>query len=461
MNDLTDLSISGAISGLERGDFTAVELLRACLSKIETRQPETNAFIDLRAEEAMAVARDVDDRRRNGDAVGPLSGIPLAHKDMFFREGRISTCGSKILADRPATTTATVLGRLDAAGAVDLGTLNMSEFALGPTGHNAHYGPARNPHNPDFISGGSSSGSGAAVGAGMVFGALGSDTAGSVRIPASLCGAVGLKPTMGRVSGYGTMPLSKSLDTVGVLARSVADCALIFDIIAGHDPRDPDSSRKPVDPCRAAAVAGDLVGIKIGRPTDYYFDGVHDDVARALDAAISRLGDLGAEIVDLPIHHHEPAIEAATILVTSEAAALHAEWLANRPEDYGRPVRERIETGFTRSAPEYLKILSDRQIRVPMFAEHMRTHCDAFLAPVMDLPTPTIEESDSEGGPASLELISRLNCKTRTVNYLGFPAITVPAGTDTNGMPLGIQFVSQPFSERLLFKIAAAFELIK
>jgi aspartyl-tRNA(Asn)/glutamyl-tRNA(Gln) amidotransferase subunit A len=458
MTDLPDLRLCEAKTGLDRGDFTAVDLVRACLGRIDGRQSELNAFIDIRADEAVAAARNVDDRRRRGESAGPLAGIPLAHKDMFFRQGRISTCGSKILRDRRATTTATALERLDAAGAIDLGTLNMSEFALGPTGHNFHFGPCRNPHDPDRVPGGSSSGAGAAVGSAMAFGALGSDTAGSVRLPASLCGIVGLKPTIGRVSGYGTMPLSRSLDTVGVLARGVLDCALIFDAIAGHDRRDRVSSRSAVSPCAASAVAGDLAGVRIGRPLDHYFEGVHGDVGRVVEAAIARLADLGAEVVDLPMPHHEPVAEATTIIITSEAAALHSFWLETRPEDYGRPVRERIESGFSHPAPRYLQIVSDRTRRVRMFGEHMRQRCDVFVAPVLDLPAPTVAETDTGGGPAALDLVSRLNRKTRTINYLGFPSIAVPAGRDANGMPVGIQFVGLPFAEPLLFRIAAAFE---
>jgi aspartyl-tRNA(Asn)/glutamyl-tRNA(Gln) amidotransferase subunit A len=458
MDDLCELTLSGAKDGLDRRHFTSRELVEACLDRIQRRQPHLNAFIDVRGEKALAGADVADRARRKGHPQGPLAGLPLAHKDMFFRQGEISTCGSRILRRHPASMTATVLQRLDTAGALDLGTLNMSEFALGPTGQNAHFGPCRNPHDTDRISGGSSSGSGAAVAAGMAFGALGSDTAGSVRLPAAMCGVVGLKPTIGRVSRYGAMPLSESLDTFGVLARTVADCALIFDAIAGRDDLDPTSSRLGHRPCAAASRPGDLSGLRIGRPLEYYFNDVHAEIAAVVSGAITRIADLGAELVDLPLPYHEPIPDAATVIITSEAAALHAPWLESCPQDYGRPVRERIQTGFGHTAPRYLQLLSDRKQRVRLICDHMFQRCDFFVAPVLDFPVPTIAETDAEGGPESLALISRLNRKTRTINYLGLPAIAVPAGKDSRGMPVSIQIVGRPFAEPLLFRVAAAFE---
>ena len=292
----------------------------------------------------------------------------------------------------------------------------------------------------------------------MVFAALGSDTAGSVRLPASMCGVIGLKPTLGRVSRYGVMPLAHSFDTIGVLARRVADCALVFDAIAGPDLKDPDCSRLDHRSCTAATAHAIVPGLKIGRPTTYFFDGLDETVARIVDAAFDTLSALGANCVEVSIPHHEPIAEAATVIITSEAAHLHAGWLESRPNDYSRSVRERIETGFTHSAPAYLSLLSDRGRRVRLLCDHIFGHCDVLAAPVLDVPTPTIAETDIGGGPASLALISQLNRKTRTVNYLGLPALAVPAGTDCNGMPVSVQFIGPPYSEPMLFKLAAAFE---
>ncbi|WP_436643108.1 amidase [Microbaculum sp. FT89] len=458
MTAACDLSLVEAAGALARGEITAGELVASCLDRIGARQSTLNAFIDVRRERALAAAARSDAERGRTRDLGPLSGIPLAHKDMFFRTGEVSTCGSRILTGHRPTVTASALERLDAAGALDLGTLHMSEFALGPAGQNAHFGHCRNPHDPARISGGSSSGPGAAVAAGMVFGALGSDTAGSVRLPAAICGVVGLKPTNGRVSLYGAMPLSASLDTVGVLARRVADCALLFDAIAGPDSRDPRSSALPHRLCTPSAIPDSLSGLRIGRPVDYYFDGLDADVAALAEAALDTLSHLGAECVEVDIPDHEPVADAASIIITCEAAALHAEWLAKRPEDYGVPVRERIEAGFGHSAPDYLRVLSDRGRRVEHIAEHVFGLCDVVVAPVLDIGVPTIAEVDVAGGPDSLRTISRLNRKTRTINYLGFPALAVPAGKDARGMPVSVQFIGRPYDEPLLFRVAAAFE---
>lgn len=334
----------------------------------------------------------------------------------------------------------------------------MSEFALGPTGHNAHFGPCRNPHARERVSGGSSSGSASAVASGMIFAALGSDTAGSVRLPASMCGVVGLKPTLSRVSCYGTMPLSASLDTIGVLARRVADCAYVFDAIAGPDPKDPDCSNMAFGSCAAALSRVTISGLRLGKPATYYLDGLDDAVAGVFETAFESLLAQGANGVEIVIPHHDPIAEAATIIITSEAAALHASWLETRPNEYSRSVRERIETGFTHDGPTYLNLLSDRSRRVGLISEHVFGLCDVLVTPVLDVTTPTVEETDIKGGPASLALISELNRKTRTVNYLGFPALAVPAGVDHNDMPVSIQFIGPPFSECLLFRVAAAFE---
>lgn len=452
------MSLVAARGALEQGGMTVRELVEACLRRVEKRQPEINAFIDVRGDDALQQAMRADTARGQGRPLDRLAGVPLAHKDMFFRQGKTSTCGSKILANNRCDITATVLERLDAAGALDLGTLNMSEFALGPAGHNEHFGHCRNPCDPQRISGGSSSGSAAAVAAGMVFAALGSDTAGSVRLPAAMCGLVGIKPTLGRVSCYGGMPLATSFDTFGVLARYVADCALVFDTITGADPKDLASSNLGHRSCFEAAKPGDLNGLIIGRPTNYYFDGVDNDVSQEVDAAIDVLSGLGAECIELMIPHHETIPDAATAIITSEAAALHAPWLQARPEDYSLPVRERIETGFSHRAPDYLRLLAERGPRVRRIAEDVFGRCDVLVAPVLDIATPTVAETDIGGGPAALEIVSRLNRKTRTINYLGFPAMALPAGRDRNGMPVSLQLIARPFAEHLLFRIGGAFE---
>ena len=260
VNDLTTLTLREAGNAISQGRLRAEALVEACLDRIERLQPALNCFIRVTAEAARAKARAADMSVKAGRALGPLHGVPLAHKDMFYRAGEVCSCGSKICADFVPDHTATVLTRLDAAGGIELGRLNMAEFAMGPTGHNDHFGRCRNPWNPDYITGGSSSGSGAAVAAGLVFGALGSDTGGSVRLPAAMCGVVGIKPTLGRVSRYGAMPLSHSLDSIGALARTVGDCARLFSAIAGADDRDGMSSGSPNARLRARPRRGGKSG---------------------------------------------------------------------------------------------------------------------------------------------------------------------------------------------------------
>lgn len=235
-------------------------------------------------------------------------------------------------------------------------------------------------------------------------------------------------------------------------------CALLFDAIAGPDMRDPECSALPHRVCTPSAIPGSLSGLRIGRPVDYYFDGLDIDVAEIAESALDTLSHLGAECVEVNVPDHEPIADAASIIITCEAAALHADWLSARPEDYGVPVRERIEAGFGHSAPDFLRVQSDRGYRVRRIAEHIFGLCDVVLAPVLDIGVPTIAEVDVAGGPDSLRTISRLNRKTRTINYLGFPALAVPAGTNARGMPVAVQFIGRPNDEPLLFRVAAAFE---
>ncbi|MFZ2059156.1 MAG: amidase, partial [Acidimicrobiales bacterium] len=286
MNDPTTFTLREAALAISQSQLRAEALVEACLDRIARLQPALNCFIRVTAEAARAEARAADASIKAGRTLGPLVGIPLAHKDMFYRAGEACSCGSKIRTDFVPDHTATVLTRLDAAGAIELGRLNMAEFAMGPTGHNDNFGRCRNPWNLHHITGGSSSGSGAAVAGHLVFGALGSDTGGSVRLPAAACGTVGIKPTLGRVSRYGTMPLSHSLDCIGVLARNVGDCARLLSVIAGADAHDGMSSGHPVSDYERglddAADPNALAGVTVGVPDRYYYDGIDHEVAELL-----------------------------------------------------------------------------------------------------------------------------------------------------------------------------------
>ncbi|MDB5486089.1 MAG: aspartyl/glutamyl-tRNA(Asn/Gln) amidotransferase subunit, partial [Tardiphaga sp.] len=295
------MTLTEVASAIAAKKVSSREVTQACLARASQWQPKLNAFITIQAESALQAADVADAMLAKGDSKGALHGVPLAHKDMFYDAGHVVTCGSLIRRDYVATTTSTALRRLKDAGTVRLGSLQMAEFAYGPTGHNAHFGPVCNPWHVDHITGGSSSGSGSAVAARLTFAALGSDTGGSIRMPAHFCGVTGLKTTVGRVSRAHAMPLSQSLDTVGPLARTAEDCALLLQLMAGADPDDP-TARVDDPPDYVAASKGSLSGVRVGIPNAFYVDDLDADVARVLDETIATLTREGARMVaiDLP-----------------------------------------------------------------------------------------------------------------------------------------------------------------
>src|SRR5438093_5474906 len=299
-SELPLLTLTEVADRIATRKVSSEEVVRACLERVARLDPLLHFFIWNEPEEALAAARAADRRLAAGEPTGPLHGVPLAHKDMFYVAGKRSTCGSKIRKDFRPTYTATVMERLEQAGAINLGGLAMVEVAMGPHGYNQHLPQCRNPWNPDHIPCGSSSGSGVAVGARAVYGSLGSDTGGSVRCPAAVAGVVGMCPTYSRVSRHGMMPMSFSLDCGGPLARTVRDCARLLRVIAGADPRDASCSAEPV-PDYEAGLNGDLRGVRVGVPTAYFYDGVVDEVGRALASSLDVLAQLGANIVHLPM----------------------------------------------------------------------------------------------------------------------------------------------------------------
>src|SRR5262245_49645902 len=298
--ELLRLALTQAADAIRKKKVSSVELTRACLAQARRIQEKINCFIAIEDEDALEAAKKADLMLKRGARLGPLHGVPLAHKDMYYRRGKISTCGSKILRDYRPEVTGTVVERLEQAGAVWLGTLNMAEFAANPTGHNEHFGHCRNPWNTMHMTGGSSSGSGAAVAARACYGALGSDTGGSVRLPAASCGVVGLKPTYGLISRYGIMPRSWSHDTVGPLTRTARDCARMTRAVAGADPNDPTCATQPV-PDYEKTLERSIKGLKIGVPTNHYYDGTTPDVQRCMDQSLAVLKSLGARVVELAI----------------------------------------------------------------------------------------------------------------------------------------------------------------
>jgi aspartyl-tRNA(Asn)/glutamyl-tRNA(Gln) amidotransferase subunit A len=455
--DAARSTLVGAAAAIARGEVSSVELTRALLERVRRLNPALNCFLHVEEELALAEAAAADAARAAGRALGPLHGVPLAAKDMFYDAERVVSCGSRVRAGFRPAATATVLARLRAAGAVNLGATNMTEFALGPTGHNAWYGACRNPWNVAHVAGGSSSGSGAAVAARLAFGALGSDTGGSVRLPAAANGVLGLKATYARVSRAGVMPLSSSMDHVGPFARTARDCARLLRVIAGHDPADPTSSRRAVSDYEAA-IEQDVAGLRVGVPRNHFYDGATPDVRAALDAALRELEGAGMRIVELHVEHAEQMTELSRAVVYSEAAALHGHWLRTRGEDYSPQVRARATTGIAIPAASYLEALQLRPRLLRRYVEQVHSRCDVLFTPTLPIPVPTIAETDVGGSSAMWETIAKMVPCTAPFNYLGVPALSVPAGFTANGLPASFQLVGRPFAEALLLRVAAAYQ---
>jgi aspartyl-tRNA(Asn)/glutamyl-tRNA(Gln) amidotransferase subunit A len=455
--ELLRLALTQAADAIRKKKVSSVELTRACLAQARRIQEKINCFIAIEDEDAIEAAKKADLMLKRGARVGPLHGVPLAHKDMYYRKGKISTCGSKILRDYRPEVTGTVVERMDQAGAIWLGNLNMAEFAANPTGHNEHFGHCRNPWNPMHITGGSSSGSGAAVAARACYGALGSDTGGSVRLPAAACGVVGLKPTYGLVSRYGIMPRSWSHDTVGPLTRTVLDCARVTRTIAGADPKDSTSAIQPV-PNYEKTIESSIKGLKIGVPTNYYYDGVTPDVRQAMEASLEVFKSLGARIVELPVPDAEKIFRLSATVSVCEAAAMHARWMRERPQDYSLYVRSRVEAGYHIPATTYIEALNLRPRFLNEFLEAVFTKVDVLHTRVMTMPPPTIAETDPQDSADVAALVTRISRNTRPFNYLGLPALSVPAGFSSSGLPIAFQLAGRPFSEALLFNIGHLYQ---
>ena len=458
MTDLALMQLHEVAEAIAARQTTSVAATEACLARIEAWQPRVNAFLRLDKDKALARATAMDKELASGKRRSALHGVPLAHKDMYYRKGEISTGGSEIRRNWTAPVTATVLEKLDEAGAVELGFLNMAEFAAGPTGHNVHHGHCRNPWDQSRVTGGSSSGSGASVAARMVFGALGSDTGGSIRLPASACGVVGMKATYGRVSRAGAVARSWSLDHVGPLTRSVRDNARMLGIVAGADPRDSTTSEKPV-PDYEVGIDGGISGLRIGMALPHGLVPVDPQIAAAIEAAAAALGKAGAKISQATFPDLTALYRAAEVMVKCEAAAMHRPWMeADAP--YANQVRSRMEAGFFIPATHYIDALRLRAHFVQEFLDMAMDGVDAVLLPAIPFPLPTIEETDVEksGGPATLAMVGRFTGLTRPFNTLGLPTLSVPCGFDSNGSPIGLQLVGRPFAEALLYRIGHAYQ---
>jgi len=454
MTDLAELTLAATADGIRARKFSSWEVTQACLARISAWQKHTNAFLAVDHGGALKAAARADALNVRGAASGVLHGVPLAHKDIFGRANTLVSIGSKI-PDKPSTETATVLARLDAAGAIELGALNMDEFAGGFSGHNAHFGDCRNPWKPDRVPGGSSSGSAAAVAARMVMGALGTDTGGSVRMPAHFCGVVGLRPTYGRVSRHGAFPRAWSLDTVGPLARTAEDAALLLQAIAGEDPLDSAAENVAVVDYRSG-LTQPIAGIRVGVPKDVYFTSIDAGIASLLEASRAVLAKLGAVLVEIELPDPEPLTALGLTVARPEAASLHFDWIAARPGDYSPSIREAIESGFYIPATRYIDALRQRGVMLKRWLDTAFDKVELLHLPVFGSPTPTLAECAPTGpSPATAVGFGRF---TWPFAFLGLPSIAVPVGFQQDGMPAAMQLVGRPFAEAMLLNAAHLYQ---
>ena len=455
---LAELSLTEVASLLRGKKVSSVEVTRACLERIERWQPKINCFIAVDAEDALKEARKLDREIVKRGPRGPLHGVPLSQKDVFYRKGKVCSAGSEIRRNWIAPYSATVMERLQAAGAVSIGRLNSCEFAGDPTGHNKFYGAARNPWNPAHMSGGSSSGSGAAVVARLVYGALGTCTGGSVRLPAAATGVLGLTPTYGRVSRYGVVPRAWSLDHVGPLTRTALDCARMTRVIAGHDINDGSSRSEPV-PNFESAVKRGIKGLRIGVPTDHYYDNVTEDVGKALSESLRALRSLGAKIVRVKVPDPAPYYMLNDLITKCEGAVIHGRWLRERPEDFSEYFRARLEGGLHIPAARYIEALTLRGPSLARFLDEVMGKVDVLHCPMIPYPVPTLAEMDpSSANPEALAKTGGIPNLTRIFNYLGVPSLSVPCGFSDNGLPVAFQVVAPPLDEASLLAVAHAYQ---
>jgi aspartyl-tRNA(Asn)/glutamyl-tRNA(Gln) amidotransferase subunit A len=456
MADLSTLTIAEASRLMMAKVLSPVELTQAALQRISAINPQLNAFIEVLEDRASAAAKAAEQEMMSGQRRGPLHGIPIALKDLCATKGVRTTAGSKILRDYIPTDDATVTVRLAEAGTILLGKTNMNEFAYGPDGDNGHYGRVCNPWNLERISGGSSSGSGAALAASLCLGALGSDTGGSIRIPAALCGIVGLKSTYGRVSRYGLTPLSWSLDHAGPMAKTVEDVALLLQAMAGHDTKDLGSAQHPV-PDYAAALSGEVRGLRIGVPREYFFDMLDPEIESAVRQAMAVLRSLGASLHDVSWPTLRYVTLAALIIVLVEASAFHETWIRTRPQDYSPDIALRLKWGLLLPASAYIKAQRLRTLLCREVATLWR-QVDVLLTPATMLAAPHPRETHVRIGDRQMSTREAILRLMRPFNLTGLPAMSIPCGFTSSGLPIGLQIAGKPFDEATVLRVAHAYE---
>jgi aspartyl-tRNA(Asn)/glutamyl-tRNA(Gln) amidotransferase subunit A len=448
--DLCYRGIAELAAELAAGRLSPVELTEATLRRIERLDPLLNAYLAVMADSALEQARQAERELRSGQARGPLHGMPVALKDLIDVVGTPTTAGSSLRRSAMPRQDATITARLRAAGAVLIGKTNLHECAYGVTSSNPHFGPVRNPWNPAMIPGGSSGGSGAAVAAGLCAAAIGSDTGGSIRIPAALCGIVGLKPTYGRVSRAGVVPLAWSLDHLGPMTRTVADAALLLGALAGADARDASSAAVPATDW-AAGLDGGLAGLRIGVPRAYFWEELAPEVEAAATAALATLRAAGAVVEEVVLPGIDDAMAAQQIISLAEASAYHEPDITGRPDAFGADVRERLQIGLTLRAVDYLHAQRVRSQAIQAVRALLR-RVDLLVTPATAAVAAPIDGAD-----ANLLRAAMTRCSA-PFNLTGLPALALPCGFTAAGLPVGLQLVGRAFDEATVLRAGHAFE---
>ncbi|MBZ5697711.1 MAG: Asp-tRNA(Asn)/Glu-tRNA(Gln) amidotransferase GatCAB subunit A [Acidobacteriia bacterium] len=448
---------------LAKHEVSPVNLTEQFLRRIERHNPQLNAYLTVTAERALTAARRAEkeltrSRSRPSGRHRPLLGIPIALKDNIWTRGIRTTAGSKVMRDFVPAEDATVARKLARAGAILLGKTNMHEFAYGITNNNAHYGPVHNPWGLDRISGGSSGGSAAAIAAGLCVASVGTDTGGSIRIPSAMCGIVGLKPTFGRVSVYGTVPLAPTFDHVGPLARSVADAAILLGLLAGRDPLDPASSARRVENF-SAALCKPIRKFRLGRPREYFWEKLDGEVRHATEAAVRDMEKHGATVREISLPHLGESVEASTNISLAETRHFHeaAGYFPAHADEYSEEVRQRLDAGGNVLAVKYLDgLAAQKRVRAEFDAAFREV--DAIIAPTVPVPAPPIgaEFVDIDGEQHGVR--PALVGMNRPANFTGHPAISVPCGFTRDGLPVGLQLIGRAFDEATLLRIALSYE---
>jgi aspartyl-tRNA(Asn)/glutamyl-tRNA(Gln) amidotransferase subunit A len=471
--ELHELTLTQAAQRLDRKEVSSVELTRAALARIDAHEPALHAFVTVDAEGALKAAQAADGRRAKGET-GGLLGIPLAVKDNISTRGLRTTCSSKMLEPYIPPYDATVVASLRAAGAVVLGKTNLDEFAMGSSTENSAFGVTRNPWDRTRVPGGSSGGSAAAAAAGFGYGALGSDTGGSIRQPASLCGVVGLKPTYGRVSRYGLVAFASSLDQIGPLARRVEDAAAISQAVDGHDPMDSTSVDAPVPDYKAALARG-VKGLRVGLPKEYFVDGMDPQVEAAVRAAVKSLESLGAAVRPVSLPNTEHCLSVYYLLATAEASSnlarfdgvrygfraaaesLVPQYMRTRAQGFGPEVKRRIMLGTYALSSGYYDAYYKRaqQVRTLIAGDFAAAFKEVDLIATPTAPTPAFKIGEKADDPMTMYLSDIF---TISVNLAGVPALSLPCGFDRSGLPIGLQLIGRAFEEGTLFAAAQAYE---